>query len=451
MTKQSPLALVALVLASATTTFTAKDASSQQLEAVIQMADYLPFRIEANDSIKRLYIAGESLVGGSPLAMVDGNEHSLRFVDFGSEFFVPVGISLDRETGDVYAVRESGPLVTRVDALKDEILILGPPSESLRTRRGTPFPRLVDLNETTNTLYMLAETFPPKLLAFDLDAETLSEVVLPEFFALAIEANSVTNKIFVAASALDASQGILAVVDGADSSVTTISFGTSFFSQQAIVVNESTNTLYVGGDGVIDDVFTRALAVVDGNDYSFQLVDIDDFEVADLAVDPRANRVVAVGRESFGEVQLRTFEGSDGMKATPLGEFDVHSVAVDRYAGRIYVLGMSFHQGPQVLVFGPSGCSADPKMLNELVSSVQNLATSPETAASLLEQLERVQRALDRERPAVARERLARFQVDVVQFSNLGASDPNAVSLGDGNRIVCEATNVLGGIEVPAN
>lgn len=440
LTVPMPCALLLLVAS-----FQSREARCQEIETVISIENFFPFALVANDSIKRLYVTGAFHDGRTRLVVVDGNDYSQRFVELDPAFDVVGGLSVDRHLGDVYVVTERGPAVSVVDALKAEVETTTLVGFPFRAHPGVQGLKLVGVNAETRTLYVLSTQ--GRLGAFDVETQGLREVDFRDFFVLSLAVNSVTNKVFVAVTSLDARTGLVAVVDGADLTTTTISFGDQFFSNHAIAVNEETNQLYLGGFG--RGGVGRAVAVVNGNDHSFRVIPIDDVQPFDIAVNPRTAQAFVVGQTLTREAQLWTIEHDGTATATTLGNFDPYSLAADRYTSRIYILGTNAQGIAQILVLKPTGCSSEIATVEALVPLVQSLATSPDTINVLLSNLDNVQQALDNANNGIARSRLSNFVDRIVNRSNYSATNPDRILLPQANHLLCGASNVLIGIPLP--
>lgn len=423
---------------------------AQQLEGVVPLGEFVPFTIAGNDSIDRFYLVGVSQLGDVPLVVLDGNNNSLRFVDIQDQgLVIPDGIAANRNSGDVFVLAGFPPVIKIVDALKDEVTTIPIPDFQFFGFGAPPLPRFVAVNSETGIVYLLDALgggggSTGGIGVFDPTTQDFSVVPFADAFPLSIAVNSQTNMIYVPAVSLSG-EGLLLAFNGADLSMTTISFGAEIFPFQAIGINDVTNTIYVGGT----DGPSRGLAIVNGADNSFRFLPLGDVEPFDIAVNTQTNQIVSVARGAFqGGAFLTIVDGgTDRVEIIDLGVFDVAGVAVNRFSGRVYVPGISEIGEPQILVFGPRVCSSNVTSLAALRSEVEGLTASTETIQQLIGVLNNVERALNENRPKFARLRLALFQDKVVVLSSL--SGGAGIPLGEANDVYCSASNVLVGIEVP--
>ncbi|MGB8888903.1 MAG: YncE family protein [Candidatus Korobacteraceae bacterium] len=152
-------------------------------------------------------------------------------------------------------------------------------------------------------------------------AQTLLNTVLTGSMPVAVDVNSVTNKIYVA----NANSNNVTVIDGATNSTATVPAG---WDPQAVVVNAITNKIYVANaDG-------NTVTVIDGTNNHTVTVGVG-YEPMAIAANPVTNKIYV---SNYRGNSVTVIDGATNSTSTVAVGSYPEPLAVDQITNKIYVV-----------------------------------------------------------------------------------------------------------------
>jgi YVTN family beta-propeller protein len=165
-------------------------------------------------------------------------------------------------------------------------------------------------------------------------AQTLTTTVAVGALPVAMAANPVTNKIYVANEGSVSTGGSITVIDGATNSTTAVNFGASPSKTPgptAIAVNPATNKLYVAIYG------SNEVLVVDGATNATSIVPAGTNPIA-VAVNPVTNKIYVA---NFNGANVTVIDGTTNTTTTVSAGTNPRAVAVNPVTNTVYVANQS--------------------------------------------------------------------------------------------------------------
>ena len=338
-----------------------------------------PGAVAVDAVTNKVYVAN---TGSNNVTVIDGASNTPTTVAAGKS---PNAVAVNAVTNKIYVTNNGDSSVTVIDGATNGTTTIG--INSFPSIGPTNLPVAVVANSVTNKVYAAASSIDgiQSSVVFVIDGATNSVVTSLSGMGQVITAmaiNTVTNKIYVVGTddGGGGSIGVLEVIDGATNRTTLVSINSVPSNPSAVVVNPVTNKIYVS-----DANFNfNNVTVVDGVTNSTTTVKAGSNPGA-LAVDTQTNKIyVANG----GSNNLTVIDGTTNSASTVNVGSSPDAVAVDEGTNLIYVLN---HDSNNVTVIDgttnaileqlavgatPDGVAVNPSTLRIYVS---NMASNTES------------------------------------------------------------------------
>jgi YVTN family beta-propeller protein len=234
----------------------------------------------------------------------------------------PTAVAVNPATNKIYVANELGQNILVIDGATNSSTVINTPGSS---------PTAITVNPITNTIYAVNQNNNTVTVINGATNAISSVNAGGSPFAVAV--NPVTNTIYVA-SQCDPSaaplcgNGLITIINGADNSTTAFTAGPAGDSALALAANPVTNKIYVA------ESRGNNVAVIDGASNTITTTATGNFPVA-VAVNPVTNKIYAVN-QTDGTVTV-----IDGASNTVTSTITVgtqpSAVAVNSVTNKIYV------------------------------------------------------------------------------------------------------------------
>lgn len=213
-------------------------------------------------------------------------------------------------------------------------------------------PQGLVVNAGNNRIYIAGRTpNGPVRLAMDGITHAFTSLPLPFVFEAGpqpafgprrVALNPVTNRMYVPGGLI--SNLFVAVIDGNDNSVTTISVPVEAYG---IAVNPQTNRIYLAGRAPGGG---SLFVVIDGATNTWTSVPITFDPYSGLAVNTSTNRIYMIGRTQTNDRVLVTVDGSNNSMTTMALPVEAWSIALNPITNRLYAGGLGMINNDRVVV-----------------------------------------------------------------------------------------------------